>query len=117
MGYWSNVWEHLHLKMTEAQPRLKKADQSAIVSFEWMAHVHEIFNNILMNVKTILIDANNIQVFETRLKNSMDYFDSLRQRQLERREEGIENWDKTFLDLGKTLCNIRQTCKGFIAYC
>ena len=47
----------------------------------------------------------------------MDYFDSMCQQQLERQEEGIDNWDKMFLDLGKTWCNIRKTCKGFIAYC
>ena len=34
--------------------------KSAIASFEWIAHVHEIFNNTLMNT-SIVIDKNNVK--------------------------------------------------------
>ena len=37
------------------KPRLEQL-KSDIASFEWLAHVHEIFNNTLMNTKKVIID-------------------------------------------------------------
>ena len=39
--------------------RLKKL-KSDIASYEWLGHVHEIFNNTLMNTKRVIIDSKNI---------------------------------------------------------
>ena len=70
-----------------------------------------------MNVKVIVVDSENIRILEKQIRKSLNYFQLLRRRQLDSRENGDENWAKTFLDTGKTWTNIRKTCKGFIEYC
>jgi hypothetical protein len=105
--------------MKKSLPPLSTGNQSAVVSFEWMAHVHEIFNNILMDIKQIVIDSKNIQyTFLSNSKtNSLGYFESLRCKQLRRRDAEIDNWQITLLDVGKTWSNLRMTCRGFIKHC
>ena len=109
IGFSAAVGEHLHKLMSSSKAPLPISTKADIVSFEWMAHVHGIFNNILMNTKEIIVDAKNIQVFEKQLNKSLDFFESLRCRQIERRDEDVEHWDATFLDIGKTWYNLRKT--------
>ena len=116
IGFWSSVGEHLHILMDKTKSPLSPATRSAIATFEWMANVHEIFNNILMNT-SIVIDKDNVHCYERQVMKSLDYFESLRARQLERRDNKFEHWRKTFLESGKTWNNLRITCRGFFDYC
>ena len=82
LGYWSAVGEHLHKLMTESWESLIEVTKSAIVSFEWMAHVHEMFNNILMNTQHIVFDrrtyefskSNSSKVWTTLTRCVVDNF-------------------------------------------
>ena len=58
-GYFVALADHLKLILTE-KPNLAKFEiKNTIASFEWLSHVHEIFNATLMNTST-LIDRSNI---------------------------------------------------------
>lgn len=64
-GYFSEVAAHLNSEVKRQSStddtmsdRIKKL-HSDIASFEWLSHVHEIFNNTLMDT-SILVDEGNI---------------------------------------------------------
>ena len=57
--------------MLDLDKQLSEATKSAVVSFEWPAHVHEIFNNILMNTKEIVVGANNVDAIEQQLNSAV----------------------------------------------
>lgn len=59
VGYFPAVADHFRHLVTTRILILDYKQKSAIASFEWLAHVHEIFNNTLMNTK-IVIDKDNI---------------------------------------------------------
>ena len=61
VGYFPAVAGHFkYLLDTFHQPFDGPQLRSAIASFEWLSHVHEIFNSTLMNTK-IVIDKYNIE--------------------------------------------------------
>ena len=117
LGFWPAVGKHLHCLMLDSDKQLSESTKSAVVSFEWLAHVHEVFNNIFMNTKEIVVGANNVDILEQQLQVCLAYFDSLRVKQIQRRDQGIAHWEATFLDYGRTWSNLGKTCRGFIAYC
>ena len=55
----SKMLIELQTKKPADRERLKKL-KSDIASYEWLGHVHEIFNNTLMNTKRVIIDKKNI---------------------------------------------------------
>ncbi|EJK74435.1 hypothetical protein THAOC_03886, partial [Thalassiosira oceanica] len=59
VGYFPAVAGHFRHLVRDRNLNLGDDQKSAIASYEWLAHVHEIFNNTLMNTK-IVIDKYNI---------------------------------------------------------
>ena len=58
-GYFAALADHFKLMLTQ-KPNLAKPElKNKIVSFEWLSHVHVIFNATIMNT-SILIDRSNI---------------------------------------------------------
>ena len=59
-GYFPKVAEHFKLLLQQKVWLKTPGLESAIASFEWLAHVHEIFNSTLTNAK-IVIDKYTIK--------------------------------------------------------
>ena len=58
-GYFAALADHFKLILTQKPDLAKPELKNTIASFEWLSHVHEIFNATLMNTST-LIDRSNI---------------------------------------------------------
>jgi hypothetical protein len=123
LGFMVEVAEHLRqaLNVREAfndLPANLPALHSSISSLEWLAHVHEIFDNRLMNMN-FSITRENIDRYEEQVKKSLDYFHRLWLKQQDRRSKlkpGDDSWQSQFL-ASKTWLNLRTTCCGFFGYC
>ena len=72
MGFWSAVEGHLHRLIRESRETLAEETKSAIVSFEWLTHVHKLFNNILVSIKTIVIAEENVGVIKKQIKRVLN---------------------------------------------
>ncbi|KAL7546687.1 hypothetical protein ACHAWF_017274 [Thalassiosira exigua] len=114
LGYFPTVAMHMWTKwncMPEHQARLLAPK---ISSFEWLANVHEIFNATLMNTD-LHLSWDNITWYENQTKKCLNYFQRLRKKQLQRKSDDVESWEKSFL-APETWRNLRITCRGFFAY-
>ena len=63
-----------------------------------------------------MLSLNFLSRYETQVKKCLDYFQGLRERQLERRHEKNKEWELSFL-APETWRNLRMSCRGFFAYC
>eukprot|EP00986_Skeletonema_menzelii_P020755 scaffold32210_cov114-Skeletonema_menzelii.AAC.1 len=124
VGYWPAVALHLKAKLGEKKSiGNKSCDEanvlaSAISSFEWIANMHEIFTNRLMNME-MKINGGNIDSFEAEIIKNLNYFHDLWTAQQKRKEllqKGDKSWQKDFL-ASETWRNLRMTCRGFFGYC
>ena len=85
-----------------------------IASFELGAHISELYNQLLLNMKQ-MISWKNIDELEAQVKKSLEYFDALRKAQLDRKATNLEGWEKTMI-AKETYDILRLSFRGFFGY-
>ncbi|KAL9184884.1 hypothetical protein ACHAXT_002661 [Thalassiosira profunda] len=109
LGYFSALARHFMGMQKRKDPsNLNLASQ--IASFEFLANLSEIYNQLFLNMKQ-LIRWNNIELLEAQLIRNLQYFDGLRQAALRRGKDG----ENTFI-AKETWDIMRVSARGFMAY-
>ena len=113
-GYFTTVVKKMKQILKENYPN-SKILASMIASFELGAHISELYNQLLLNMKQ-MISWKNIDELEAQVKKSLEYFSALRKAQLDRKATNLEGWEKTMI-AKETYDILRLSFRGFFGYC
>ena len=84
------------------KPLLKENDAKKVIitsqlsSFESGANISELYNQLLLNMKQLIV-WQNIDKLEAQVKNKLECFAALRKAQLDWKAAECKGWEKTFI--------------------
>ena len=86
-----------------------------IAYFELGAHISELYNQLLLNMKK-MIPWKNIDELKAQVKKSIEYFAALKKAQLDRKATNLDGWEKAMITK-ETYDILHLSSRGFIRYC
>ena len=94
-GYFTTVAKKTKQILEDNDPNNKRL-APMIASFELGAHISELYNQLLLNMKQ-MISWKNIDELEAQVKKSLEYNAALGKAQPDCKATNLEGWEKTMI--------------------